>query len=160
MQFGQPNLAVQHFRQIYERSPSDELGLELAAAMQEDGQTADAVELYRQILVTNPNFSQAANNLAWIYATNANPGARNAKESLRLALKVCNATEHRTPAFLDTLAAAYAEDGQFSRAVSVSQQAIAIAKRANLNELADQIRERLERYRQNEPHREIRSASP
>jgi tetratricopeptide (TPR) repeat protein len=156
MKFGQPNQAAQHFRKAHEQSPNDEqLGLELAVALQADGRTADAVSQYRQLLARNSSFLQAANNLAWIYATSVDHRIRNAEESLELALQVCRATDNRKSAYLDTLAATYAENGQFMRAISTAQHAIDVAEQANQEDLAEQIRQRLKVYQDNKPYREL-----
>ena len=155
MKFGQPKQAARHFRKAYEQSPNDEqLGLDLAVALQADGRTADAVSQYRQLLAMNSSFLQAANNLAWIYATSLDSRIRSAEESLELALQVCRATDNRKPAYLDTLAAAHAENGQFKRAISTAHEAIEIAEKAQQEDLVEQIRQRLKVYQDNKPYRE------
>jgi tetratricopeptide (TPR) repeat protein len=155
MQFGQPKQAARHFRKALQQSPGDQqLGLELAVALQADGRIEDAVAQYRQLLASNPSFLQAANNLAWIYATSLDQGIRNAEESLRLALQVCRATENQKSAYLDTLAAAYAANGQFTQAISAARQAIDVAEKANQEDMAEKIRQRLKAYQQNKPYQE------
>jgi hypothetical protein len=46
------------------------------------------------------------------------------------AEKAVAATDHKNPADLDTLAAAYAEAGQFEKAVPTEQEAIALVQTA------------------------------
>ena len=55
--------------------------------------------------------------------------------------------------FLDTLAAAYAETGRFPRALETATRAAALASSAGQPELADQIRQRMDAYRERRPVR-------
>jgi TPR repeat protein len=66
----------------------------------------------------------AMNNLAWCYATNRWSGWRNGPEAVRLAEEACALTAYENPNLLDTLAAAYAEQGQYERAVAIERCAV------------------------------------
>jgi len=68
----------------------------------------------------------AFNSLAWILATSENSAIRDGSNAVVFAEKAVAATKHKTPAELDTLATAYAETGQFEKAVSTEQEAIAL----------------------------------
>jgi len=57
---------------------------------------------------------------------------------------------YRSPMYLDTLAAAYAEAGDFANAVTIQKEAI--EKLTNRNELAD-YKSRLSLYQQGKPYR-------
>ena len=56
-------------------------------------------------------------------------------------------TERKVPVYLGTLAAAYAEAGQFEKAVATAEEAITKATADNQKEIADKNRELLELYR-------------
>ena len=56
--------------------------------------------------------------LAWLLATYPDSKSRDGAEAVRLAERACDLTERRILALLDTLAAAYAETGDFPRAIS------------------------------------------
>jgi hypothetical protein len=62
--------------------------------------------------------------LAWFLATDPDANARDGAEAVRLAERACALTDRRIPAFLATLAAAYAEAGDFSRAVAAGEEAL------------------------------------
>jgi len=66
------------------------------------------------------------NALAWILATSQNPELRDGSNAVVFAEKSVTATHRKSPAELDTLAAAYAETGDFEKAVSIQQEAIAL----------------------------------
>jgi uncharacterized protein len=69
---------------------------------------------------------QAWNVLAWILATSENSEIRYGSNAVFFAEKAVAATNRKTPAVLDTLAAAYAEAAQFEKAVSTEQEAISL----------------------------------
>ena len=73
---------------------------------------------------------------------------------IRLAERAADLTRHQNPGILDTLAVAYAAAGQFDRAVTTAQTALALASAAHAGDLANQIRMRLELYKQRKPYRE------
>jgi len=69
-------------------------------------------------------------------------------EALRLAGRAAETTKHQDAAVLDWLATAYATAGQYERAVGTAEAALRLSAEAEFEELTDQIRTRLHRYRQ------------
>ncbi len=71
-------------------------------------------------------------NLAWLYATAEDPAYRNGKQAVELAEGVVAEKENKgvrpAPGILRVLAAAYARDGQFSKAVEIQEQCLALVK--------------------------------
>jgi len=92
--------------------------------------------------------------MAWILATHPNPEVRNASQAIELAERAAELTKYQNASVLDTLAAAYAAAGQFDRAATTAQTAIALASTAEDDELVNHIRKRLELYKQTRPYRE------
>jgi len=72
--------------------------------------------------------AQAQNDLAWLMATCEEPTVRDGPGAVAWAEKAVVATHRTNPAILDILAAAYAEAGQFTKAVSAEKEAIALWK--------------------------------
>ena len=68
----------------------------------------------------------AFNPLARILATSGSSEIRDASNAVVFAKRAVVVTERKSPAELDTLAAAYAEAGQFDEAVSTEREAIAL----------------------------------
>jgi eukaryotic-like serine/threonine-protein kinase len=70
----------------------------------------------------------ALNNLAWQMATSADGSMRDGRRAVVLAERAVAVTGRTNASYLDTLAAALAETGDFSQAVHVQQEAVALLK--------------------------------
>jgi TPR repeat protein len=87
---------------------------------------AEAVTWYRKAAECGE--INALNSLAWILATSANSSIRDGSNAVVFAEKAVAATNRKDPAALDNLAAAFAEAGQFEKAVSTEKEAIALLR--------------------------------
>src|SRR5262249_27778449 len=83
-----------------------------------------AIADYDQALRVHPNDQPVLNVLAWTLATCSDDRQRDGKRALELATKACELSDWKDVQFLDTLAAAAAETGDFERAVRYEKQAI------------------------------------
>ena len=72
--------------------------------------------------------AQCLNNLAWLLATCGDPDLRDGQSAVRIAENAVAKSGRKVPIFLDTLAAAYAELGEFASAVKVQREAIALVQ--------------------------------
>jgi len=70
----------------------------------------------------------ALSALAWMLATSENSAIRDGAHAVAFGEKAVAATSRKDPAALDNLAAAFAEAGQFEKAVSTEQEAIALLR--------------------------------
>ncbi|HCN09374.1 MAG TPA: hypothetical protein DIT01_15720, partial [Lentisphaeria bacterium] len=61
--------------------------------------------------------------------------------------------EHKHPVILDTLGAAYAETGEFVKAVETAERVLQMAVAAGETEVAADIRKRLDLYKAGKPYR-------
>jgi tetratricopeptide (TPR) repeat protein len=82
----------------------------------------------RDIAANAPDSPRMLDELAWLLATYPDSNARDGVEAVRLAERACKLTDRRVPALLATLAAAYAEAGDFSRAVVCGEEALSDAR--------------------------------
>ncbi len=117
------------------------------------GELDKAIADYNQAIRFDPKFAKAYNNLAWIFATHPDPQIRDGAQAVRLAERACQLTNYKAPSLLDTLAAAYAEAGQFENAVKTAQKAVQLARAAKSKKLAKNIQSRLDLYKANRPYR-------
>jgi hypothetical protein len=74
-------------------------------------------------------------------------------EAVKLAERAVKATGAGEPAALDTLAAAYAETGQFAKAIETGRRAVALAIGANQQHLAEAVKARIALYERQTPFR-------
>ncbi len=100
------------------------------------GHTAAALAEWRQVLQAQPDFVPVLNQAAWVMATSREASIRNGADAVRLAEHAVRVSGARQARILLTLAAAYAESGQFAKAVETAQQAQALARQQNNGELA------------------------
>lgn len=66
------------------------------------------------------------NSLAWFLATCPRGDLRDGKRAIQHATQACEMTKWKNGDFIDTLAAAYAETGEFEKAVEKETQALAL----------------------------------
>ncbi len=85
-----------------------------------------AVEIYRRALADQPN-PDAACYLAWVLATSPIDALRNGAEALRFAEEALKA-DPNSPTYLNSLAAALAENGRFPEAMVAVDRALANAQ--------------------------------
>ena len=106
-----------------------------------------------------PENLQAKNLYGWFLATCREAKHRDGKKALKLSMEVCQASDYKVAEFLSTLAAAYAENRDFDRAIQTIDTAIGIAKDQTVSGTVDQwLIQELERERQayvaKQPYRE------
>lgn len=92
------------------------------------------------------------NDFCWALAVSDDSGLRNGARAVALMEDLLSNPENRTVAYLDTLAAAYAENGDFDKAVETQLAAIALANETSFISDPD-FGERLALYRRGEPYR-------
>lgn len=114
------------------------------------GKQADAIADYEKALTHEPKNSGALNNLAWVLATSPEEPLRNGKRSIELAKLACEVTEYKQAHILSTLAAGYAESGDFETAINWSKKAVELGA----DELKGQLKKELESYEAHKPWRE------
>jgi tetratricopeptide (TPR) repeat protein len=118
-----------------------------------EGRIPAAVAHYRAAVRIGPADPHPYNNLAWLLATTPDPALRDGGEAVRLAEAACASAGHDDAGFLDTLAAAYAEDGRFDDAVRTAERASRLASAAGNTALAAVIDERAALFRRGRPFR-------
>jgi tetratricopeptide (TPR) repeat protein len=99
----------------------------------------------------SPRDYDALVNLARFQATCPEASFRNGKEALEKSLRACELSNWESSDIVDTLAAAYAEVGDFDRAVKYQTQAISMSD--TYGPERRKMEERLDLYREHKPYR-------
>ena len=95
-----------------------------------------------------PKQALPANNLAWFRATCPNAKYRDGKQAITLATLACEQTNYKHEEFLDTLAAAHAEAGDFKTAIKWA------TKTLELDPQNEDFAEHLKLYQSGKPLRD------
>jgi len=114
------------------------------------GNHVEAITDFNRALELRPADTALLNNLAWVLATSPEGTLRDGKRAVELATQACELTDYKTPHILSTLAAAFAEEGNFETAIKWSQQAVDLDD----PEHSEQLSKELESYREGQPWRE------
>lgn len=120
------------------------------------GEHEKAIADFERALEQNPMDPGVLNNYAWTLATSPYDSVRDGEKAVELATKAAEVTEYGAPHILSTLAASYAEAGDFDEAVKRSEEAIAKATELNtLDSYDGQLQAELSCYKSGEPWREL-----
>jgi tetratricopeptide (TPR) repeat protein len=112
-----------------------------------------AADDYEKALKLDENDDGVLNNLAWVLATSPDDAVRNGKRSLELSLKAAELTEYKQAHILSTLAASYAEIGDFENALKWSEKSVELAEPGRQ---FDDLNKELASYQRKEAWRELK----
>jgi tetratricopeptide (TPR) repeat protein len=89
---------------------------QLGLSLEHTGRTREAMNQYAGALIQKQDFPEALDALSWILATDPRTELRNGPEAVKMAESACSLTRFENASLLATLAAAYAEVGDFEKA--------------------------------------------
>jgi len=152
---GEIDAAIFHCRAaLLIRPENADAHTNLAIALDEKGQTAEAIQHYQKALEISPQSVSALTNLAWLMATSSNPSFRNGTKAIELAGQANQLSGGTNTLVLRTLAAAYAESGQFGKAIEIARAAMQLARTQVDNSLAGALQQQIALYELALPYRE------
>src|SRR5207249_496090 len=117
------------------------------------GDYAKAIADFRQAQGIEGEVTTTAKGLAWLLATCPEVTFRNGQEAVAEATKDCEATRWNSSNCIDTLAAAYAEEKDFERAIDFEQ--LALQKPDCTAEYRIEMEKRLAIYKRHLPYRDV-----
>lgn len=115
------------------------------------GKHAEALADYEKALKLESKESGILNNFAWVLATSPDEKVRDGARAVKLATEACEASEYKLAHIASTLAAAYAESGDFESAKKWAEKAVELDEE---NEHGDELKKELESYKAGKPWRE------
>ncbi len=152
---GEFDAAIAQYQQVLKIRPADASASQnLAAAISKRQAILNSLAQTRELIRTYPDKALLLNAAASTLATDPNASIRNGAEAVELAERASNLSGGKDPAILDTLAAAYAENGKLADAMRTASEAERLANAAGDHVLAEQIRGREELYKRNQPFRQ------
>jgi tetratricopeptide (TPR) repeat protein len=147
----QPREAISEYDDVLLLDPENFLALRSRGdAYLNIGQHAEAIADFEKALKLEPEDTTILNNLAWVLATSPEAKLRDGKKAVEYATKACELTEYKLPHILSTLAAAFAESGNFDNAIEWSEKAVAMDDPEN----DEQLEKELASYQKKQPWRE------
>ena len=139
--------AAEHFSRAVEIRPSHSTAhYNLAIALLEKHETGKAIEQYEKAIEVQPDFVEALTNLSWIFANYPDATIRNPSKAVELAEKANQFTGGGDPLILRTLAAAYASNKSFDKALETSRRALQYAQEQHNLDAAEAIRREMSLY--------------
>jgi protein O-mannosyl-transferase len=152
---GKLDAAIEHSRAALLIQPNNaDCHTVLAIALDEKGQSAEAVKHYEKALEISPQSVSALNNLAWLLATDSNASLRNGARAIQLAERANQLSGGTNALVLRTLAAAYAEAGQFGKAIESARTAMQLRRSQGDDSLAPELQQQIALYELGLPYRE------
>jgi tetratricopeptide (TPR) repeat protein len=115
-------------------------------------QERKALADYDEAIRLAPQNHHALNNRAYLLATTLDDHVRNGKKAVADSTKACELTMWNVPGYLDTLAVAYAEIGDFEQAIKWQEKALADSHFEK--DWGNQMRKQLNLFKQKKPYRE------
>lgn len=134
--------------------PDIQTRLDLAALLFQTGNARQAANQFHKVLLLNPDLPEPLNNLAWLLATCSDNTVRDGAEAVRRAERACRLTAFKQTNIISTLAAAYAEAGRYSEAITNAEMAVRLQTANGETHLADINNQLLPLYRAGMPYHE------
>ncbi len=150
------NKAIEIFTSILVDHPDEVEAMRgRADALLNSGRRAEAVVDYERALKLQSHEIGLLNNFAWLLATAPEDKLRDGHRAIVLATDACRQTDYKQDYILSTLAAAYAETGDFESARKWATQAVEAKSISAIEESQkDELKKELQSYKANKPWRE------
>jgi protein O-mannosyl-transferase len=155
LQKGKVADALIHYRKLLELQPDNiEVHNIVGTVLIQQGRIRDGVEEWQKVLAIQSDNGNAMSNLAWIFATSPDDSLRDGARAVQLASEALRISGQRIPIIFRTLAAAYAETGEFFKAIQTAQHGIELANSQGNSGLAAELQGNIDLYEQRRPLRD------
>src|SRR6266404_2373755 len=155
LQKGKVTDALIHYRKLLELQPDNiEVHNIVGTVLIQQGRIREGVEEWQKVLAIQPANGNAISNLAWVFATSPDDSLRDGAKALQLAQEALRLSARRIPIIFRTLAAAYAESGDFSKAIETAQQGLELANSQGNSALATDLQGNIALYQEQRPLRD------
>ena len=152
---GKYDLAIQDCNEALRQYPGFiEAALLRARINSSLGKYAEALKEFNYLVSIHPRsvtLARALSDRAWFQATCPNASFRNGRQAIKDAKAACSIMTWKDENMIDTLAAAYAETGDFDSAARYAAQALAI--KGIVPDDSKRIQQHLSLFQQHQPIR-------
>jgi len=119
----------------------------LGIALAREWRFGEAITHFEKSLAIAPETTATLHNFALLLASCPEKRFRNAARAVQLADKADRLSGRKNPLYAHTLAAAYAESGRFSEAITVAERGMQLAISRRDSALASKLSSDVDRYR-------------
>jgi tetratricopeptide (TPR) repeat protein len=126
----------------------------LALALFREGRLPEAVDHWKRSLELKPDSLNGQCNFAWVLATSPDPALRNGARAVQLTENVLARAGRDNPSVLRAAGAAYAEAGQFDKAIALAEEALEITRAQGNQALSEDLQHNIANYRNQLPLRD------
>jgi len=127
---------------------------DLGIAWSQQRRIHQALSEWQKALESQPDNLNAYCNLIWIFATFADAAIRNGAKAVELAEHAQQLSGERDPRIYRLLAAAYAENGQFDKAIETAQRGAELAAKQGNYAVANVLESNIDLYQRSIPLRD------
>lgn len=155
IQKGEVADALVHYQKLLELQPDNiEVHNIVGTVLVQQHRIRDGVEEWQKVLAIQPDNGNAMSNLAWVFATSPDDSLRDGAKAVQLGQEAVRISARRIPLLFRTLAAAYAETGDFSKAIQTAQEGIELANSQGNQGLATELQGNISLYQEQRPLRD------
>ncbi len=152
---GEFDQAIAHLeKELQINSASAEAHNDLGIALSQKGRIDEAIGQWQKTLELQPHNLSAYCNLVWVFATFPDDAIRSGAKAVALGERALELSGDQDPKIYRLLAAAYAENGQFGKAIETAQRGSALATKQGNAAIANLLESNIDRYRRNLPLRD------
>jgi tetratricopeptide (TPR) repeat protein len=116
------------------------------------GEQTAAIDRFRRVLRAKPDSVPAETQLAWLLATSPSASSDDHRTALATAERLVRKTSGQDASILDVMAAAFAANGQFDRAVETAERMLVTLGSSGDPRAVSAARDRLALYRSGKPY--------
>ena len=153
-----PRKAIEVTTDVVRREPDNWQALRIRGDSRLSiGEHSKAIEDYEQALKTEISIDASKagilNNLSWVLSTSPDDNVRDGDRAIKYGEEAAKLTEYKQAHILSTLAAGYAEKGDFDSALKWSKKAVKLGEDEDHAQL-EQLKLELDSYKNKKPWRE------
>ncbi|MGA7274196.1 MAG: tetratricopeptide repeat protein, partial [Candidatus Udaeobacter sp.] len=152
---GRPDQAIAHLQKELQVNPaSAEAHNDLGIAWSQQGRIDQAISEWQKTVELEPGNLNAYCNLVWVFATFPDDTVRSGARAVALGEQALQLSGEKDPRIYRLLAAAYAENRQFDKAIETARRGSELATEQGNSAAANVLESNINLYRKNLPLRD------